>query len=636
MKRIIRHCLTALSVVAAAFSASFCTTSSPGICSPVIGDDGAITFNYYAPDADSVSVDVQFAGTHPMTKGKDGVWSLTLGPAVPDIYPYRFIVNGNSVMDPLNVEYFPNEGFKNSLLDMPGRDGGLIHELRDVPHGSVDYVRYWSSSLSLFNNAIVYTPPLYDANPGKSYPVMYLISGTTDTEEVYYKVGRMNLIMDNLLAEGAAKEMIIVLPYGNPAALYPKGTRLPMRMDYFGKDLLDDLMPYVESHYRTIPDAPHRAIGGFSRGGNQALATGLMNLERFSWLCSYSSFTMTTLPEVYDKAEQTNSRINLFWLGVGTDDFLYGNALEYMDFLDSKGIRNMKVFTDDKFGHTWMNARYFLDRSLRLLFQDDPYSMDRSETTDKLPSSGQMFTSEVSRRLFPTGVISPQFEEGGSVTFRYIAPGAKAVSLEGDLSSSALTMTKDDKGVWSVKVPTDGLDGTYKYNFNVDGIKVADPQNVAIAPGEGFKSSLVEIWKDSPLDAKVPNGKMAFRYYRSSVTGKDNLVCIYTPTGYDPNGSESLPVVYLSHKKGDVPDSWLKCGHVNLLMDKLISEGKAPRMILVMPYVPSSKMESSIRRDLVPFMAENYKVEEGPFNLIRGLDCTDHSLFMKKIEAAFK
>ncbi len=223
--------------------------------------------------------------------------------------------------------------------------------------------------MGVWAKAIVYTPAGYDSNPEKEYPVMYLISGTTDTEEVYFKVGRANFIMDNLIADGKAVEMILVLPYGNPMKYFPAGTDLRGKGDMFSKQFVDDLMPFVEKNYRTIRDRNHRAIGGFSRGGNQGLSLGLTNLDKFSCLCSYSSFTNMNIPGVYDDPG-INEKINLFWLGVGTDDFLYGNAKEYMDFLDSKGIKNTKVFTDDKFGHTWMNARYFLGESLPLLFRD--------------------------------------------------------------------------------------------------------------------------------------------------------------------------------------------------------------------------------------------------------------------------
>ena len=231
-----------------------------------------------------------------------------LGPAAPDMYPYCFIVDGVSIMDPLCDQYFPNEGFKNSLLDIASRQGPMVHDVTDVPHGRVEYVHYYSKSLGATNNAVVYLPPSYAMSRDRHYPVFYLISGTTDTEEVYYKVGRVNYIMDNLVAQGAAQEMIIVLPYGNPFLLSPaprEGGGMPQLQfggDVFSRDLNEDLMPYIDSNYRTLADRDHRAIGGFSRGGNQALFNGLSHLDKFSYLCSYSSFTSTDIPNVYDNA----------------------------------------------------------------------------------------------------------------------------------------------------------------------------------------------------------------------------------------------------------------------------------------------------------------------------------------------
>ena len=174
---------------------------------PRCNADGTVTFQYKNESAKSVLVDVQFAGRKEMTRGDDGTWTVTLGPVAPDMYPYCFVVDGISVMDPNNPLYFPNEGFKNSLLEIKSKDGSLAHEIKDVPHGRVEYIHYFSKSLGGTNNAIVYLPPSYTTmgmqfNMGdqKKYPVFYLISGTTDTEEVYYKVGRVNYILDNLIA----------------------------------------------------------------------------------------------------------------------------------------------------------------------------------------------------------------------------------------------------------------------------------------------------------------------------------------------------------------------------------------------------------------------------------------------------
>ncbi|MBP5741566.1 MAG: hypothetical protein J6W59_07430 [Bacteroidales bacterium] len=617
MKRLL---LIMMSVLSAGLSGA-----QPGgfqvIKSPVVNPDNTVTFNYRNDNAKKVSVDVQFAGAHEMVKGEDGVWTITLGPAAPDIYPYKFVVDGVSVMDPMNPDWFPNEGFKNSLLDIPGNGAPLIHAPKNVPHGSVDYVNYYSETLGLYGNAIVYTPPFYDKNTDRKYPVMYLISGTTDTEEVYYKVGKVNLILDNLIAEGAAKEMIVVLPYGNPSKLFPAGKRYDFRKgDPFSGDLLNDLMPFVEKNYRTINDRQSRAIGGFSRGGNQALAIGLSHLDKFSWLCSYSSFTSTTIPEVYDNAEKTNSLVNLFWLGVGTDDFLYGNAKDYMDFLDAKGIRNMKVFTDDKFGHTWMNAKYFLDKSLRLLFTDKPYEGYVPVSATVKPAENQVFNAEVSRRLFPMGVRSPEYNADGSVTFRFLGPDAAKVELECQMFQGHKEMTKDEKGVWSITVTPDAPD-IYPYCFFVDGTQVADPENMYIFPNENFKNSLADVRGAEPSvqDIRdVPHGKISYRLYHSDVLGAERPLVVYTPAGYDPAGSEKLPVLYLMHGMTDTQETWFKVGRVNNIMDNLIAAGEAERMIVAMPYANVGGMMETkgfvdeILKSVVPYVEANFNVIADP------------------------
>ena len=271
-----------LVVMAAMVATNGWAQGTAGQKSIVCHDDGTVTFNYKNDHAKNVQVDVQFAGRKEMKRdAATGLWTVTLGPAAPDMYPYCFIVDGVSVMDPENPQYFPNEGFKNSLLEIPAKTGSLAHDIKNVPHGRVEYIHYYSKSLGATNNAIVCLPPNYMRDMQKKYPVFYLISGTTDTEEVYYKVGRVNYILDNLLAEKAAKEMIIVLPYGNPTKLkptQPAGDGMPQTRfggDVFSKDLINDLMPYIEKNYRTKNDCDSRAIGGFSRGGNQALFIGL-------------------------------------------------------------------------------------------------------------------------------------------------------------------------------------------------------------------------------------------------------------------------------------------------------------------------------------------------------------------------
>ena len=542
--------------------------------SVVCHEDGTVTFLYKNETAKDVQVDVQFAGKNPMKRGEDGMWTATLGPAAPDMYPYHFEVDGVSVMDPLCPQYFPNEGFKNSLLEIPAKTGTLAHDIKNVPHGKVEYIHYYSKSLKGTNNAIVYLPPSYHKNKKKNYPVFYLISGTTDTEEVYYKVGRMNYILDNLLAEGKAQEMIIVLPYGNPTKLLPTPPQgmMGMGMDVFGNDLINDLMPYVESHYRTLNDRDHRAIGGFSRGGNQGLSCGLMNLDKFSYLCSYSSFTSTTLPNVYDNAADTNSKIHLFWLGVGTDDFLYGTARDYMEFLDKKGIRSVKEYTHDKFGHTWMNAKYFLDKTLRLLFNPEASEEVMKNGQPALAATGkeQAFTPAVMARLFPRAVVSPEFADG-SIIFRINAPEAKEVLFKSEFVTKP--MQKDADGVWNIKIE-EKVAETFKYCFVVDGTPVADPSNMYLSPDKGFKYSI----SNNPaapysLSAMgdIPHGVVSYDLNKNTAT-------YYPPT---TKKVEDLLAILLVPGADDTIESWFKVGGADAIADKLLAEGKTKPYIMV-------------------------------------------------------
>jgi enterochelin esterase-like enzyme len=357
----------------------------PFITSPQVNPDNSVTFRYLAPPAKVVKLSGQFL-TEPvlMTKDTLGIWSVTVGPIKPDIYPYSFQVDGVTVMDPANVSFFPNERFKASLVDVPG-DTPLLHTLRDVPHGKITY-EYYPSVEGSTGSLVIYTPPGYDKDSSKKYPVFYLVSGTTDTEETFYKVGRTNVILDNLIADGKAKPMIIVMTYGNPAARIAeqKGKPKPAdlmsregadainRAKLFETDLVNHVIPYVEKNYRTIADKDSRAIGGFSRGGGQTLRTAFGNMDKFSWVCCYSAYLSTQEMESDFKAiaqnpEKTNKQLKLLWVSVGSSDFLYKQTVEFMDYLKAKNVNYKSHVTEG--GHTWMNVKAYVAETTQLLFQ---------------------------------------------------------------------------------------------------------------------------------------------------------------------------------------------------------------------------------------------------------------------------
>jgi enterochelin esterase-like enzyme len=385
MIKIISRALLALIMLNSSGLAISQPPRGPFVISPQILPDKKVTFRYLAPLAKDVRLSGgQFAAANlQMKKDSIGIWSVTVGPVRPDIYPYNFIVDGVSVMDPSNEDFFPNERFKASLVDVPGFTP-LIHAMRDVPHGSVNY-EYYPSIEGTTGSLVIYTPPGYDKDASKKYPVYYLISGTTDTEETFFKVGHTNLILDNLIAEGKAKPMIVVMPYGNMEARIAeqKGDGKPAdpvrdspdaitRMRRFEQDLTKNVIPYVDKTYRTIANRDSRAIGGFSRGGGQTLRTAFWNMDKFSWICAYSANLPSnemesTYASVVSSPEKTNKELKLLWVGVGTEDFLYNDVSTFLNYLNSKKINYKSLVTGG--GHTWMNVKTYLTETAPLLFK---------------------------------------------------------------------------------------------------------------------------------------------------------------------------------------------------------------------------------------------------------------------------
>lgn len=340
------------------------------LTSPVISNDGSVTFYLHAPQAKQVEVEGQFmAGSLPLTKNEEGIWSVTVKPDKADIYPYNFVVDGVAVSDPGNALSFPNESFKSSLLEMP--DPEALYTVRSVPHGKVHYGTYRSNVLNQYRNVLVYTPAEYESRPDKHYPVLYLISGTTDTEETWYKAGRAHTILDNLIARKQAEPMLIVMPYGymNNGTPRPSSPEAADMYGVFARELTECVIPYVEANYRTIADRDHRAISGFSRGGGQSMFTALKHIDQFAWLGSYSAYLT---PEVMNKhfpdLKKDTDRLKMLWFCVGTDDFLYKDVVRNMEYFDEAGIRYQADIRPG--AHTWMHARYCLAETAKKVFKN--------------------------------------------------------------------------------------------------------------------------------------------------------------------------------------------------------------------------------------------------------------------------
>lgn len=347
-----------------------------GVNSPEINNDGSVTFRFQGPNAQKVELNCQmFEGNKPMEKDEKGVWSITVTPEKPDIYPYCFIVDGTQVADPQNPEIFPNEGFKNSIVDVKGPQP-TMQDVQKVPHGKVTY-KYYHSDLGFDRPMCVYTPAGYNPAEKTKYPVLYLIHGMTDTYETWWKVGRANVILDNLIAQGLAKKMIVVMPYANP---YPEMQRRkltdrydPMNTEIVVKEIINNIKPYIESNYNVYTDADNRAVAGFSLGGRQTLATGLGHPELFHYVCAFSpaifgnEWNTNFDNGTYSAPEKINKEVKYLWVSCGTADGLCSASRGLDTSLTEKGIKHTAHFSDG--GHTWMNCRDYLETIAQKLFK---------------------------------------------------------------------------------------------------------------------------------------------------------------------------------------------------------------------------------------------------------------------------
>ena len=270
-----------------------------------------------------------------------------------------------------------------SILEVSGERPGP-YDFTDVPHGTVRSHAYASKSLGKKRQLTVYTPPGYDQKPNEKYPTLYLFHGSGDNEATWTALGRANYILDNLIAAGKAKPMVVVMTDGHASrAGATPGEGRGGAMDAFRDDLLGDVIPFVEQNYRVIPDADHRAIVGLSMGGGQSLTIGLTHPELFHWVGGMSSAVRQpgeTLAAALGDSKKTNDTYRLIWIACGKDDGLVKANQDFSDLLKQKGIRHELVISDGN--HSWPVWRRYLVQFAPRLFQDGRPgvpTVDRSE-----------------------------------------------------------------------------------------------------------------------------------------------------------------------------------------------------------------------------------------------------------------
>lgn len=335
---------------------------TPPVRSPEVGSDRRVTFRLLAPKATQVQLTCECVnGAQAMQKDDKGLWSITLGPIDPDIYEYEFTVDGVTIVDPRNekIKYNSRPSTISSLLDVPGT-GPLFYDVKPVAHGSVEVRWYPSKATNGVRRIHVYTPPNYDRSNTR-LPVLYLLHGADGDDSSWTWFGRANLILDNLIAERKLMPLVVVMPFGYA---YPpiQGVAGDKQRTDFEKDLIEDIIPYVQANYRVIADRDHRALVGLSMGGGQALNIGLRRVDLFSRVAGFSAAVPRnagqSFKDVVADAKKMNSSLKLLWLGCGSEDSLFNPNKEFSDFLKTSGITH--TWRPSGGAHTWINWRRYL------------------------------------------------------------------------------------------------------------------------------------------------------------------------------------------------------------------------------------------------------------------------------------
>ncbi len=362
----------------------------PRVQSPVINQDGSVTFNFYDPSAQKVSVNGDFEQTRSqrldMTKQDNGVWTVTTAPLAPELYSYSLNVDGQRFVDPANS--YVNRDISTLsnifIVSKTADDKGHLYAVNDVPHGTLSRVWYDSPTLGQQRRMTVYLPPSYDGK--KRFPVMYLLHGHGGDETAWGDLGRTSQIMDNLIAEGRCVPMIVVMPNGNPTcnaapgwwhegmytpdgnAFNHRGAKASMEESFM------DIVNYIDGQYQTIKKREARAVTGLSMGGGHTFGIARLYPETFDYYGLQSAACRMPKPDASD-ADKFNAQMErlfaskpkLYWIAIGKDDFLMQMNTELRQYLDAHNYK-YEYYENDG-GHIWRNWRIYLTMFAQKIFK---------------------------------------------------------------------------------------------------------------------------------------------------------------------------------------------------------------------------------------------------------------------------
>ena len=339
----------------------------PPIVSPTIHKDGRVTFRVKAVDAEEVQLSGEMIeGKAAMTQNDEGVWSVTLDPVEPGLYGYKFIVDGVSILDSGNQFLKPMRSPRTSVLHIPGDHS---YDFKDVPHGTVHYHAYHSKPINRFRELAVYTPPGYEQESSEQYPLLVLQHGHSDRFDTWVAYGKAHWILDNLIASGKAKPMIVLMLDGHPSPESYGNGRSTQNVEELRQDMMQVALPMIESLYRVKPGRKNRAIAGLSMGGLHSLTIGLNELGTFAWIGAFSAAIPEeeALQSALKNADDVNRQLKLLWIACGREDFLLDENQAFVAGLEEAGINHKWLLTEGN--HSWPIWRGYLTDFAPMLFQ---------------------------------------------------------------------------------------------------------------------------------------------------------------------------------------------------------------------------------------------------------------------------
>lgn len=499
-------------------------------------------------------------------------------------------------------------GYGNSQNTITPATPGYDIVRTNIPHGKIDTISYKSATVGTTRKALIYTPPGYSKNT--KYPVLYLLHGIGGDEKEWLNGGHPEVILDNLYELKKIEAMIVVMPNGRAMKDDSATGNIfaPDKVEAFAtfeKDLLNDLIPFIEKNYPVITDREHRAIAGLSMGGGQSLNFGLGNLDKFAWVGGFSSAPNTKKPEelIPDPAK-TKELLKLLWISCGDKDGLITFSKRTHDYLEENKVPHIyhveHGYHDFK---VWKNGLYMFSQ---LLFKPVDIASFNINSNLGTPAETNVRSAKY-----------PQMLPDGTAVFKIKAPDAQKVQL--DLAKK-YDMVKNADGIW--EITTDSLsEGFHYYSIVIDGVAVCDPASETFY-GMGRMASGLEVpfRGDGYYEIRnVPHGQIRIQNYYSNVTNSWRQFYMYTPPGYDDNTAEKYPVLYILHGGGEDQRGWTMQGKTNFIIDNLIADKKAVPMVVVMPdgNIPLQAFgrevlkifEKELKENIIPFVEKNYRVK---------------------------